>query len=285
MKLTQLNQLIDDGETIEGRWELDGNHEVRYRAGKDAEEIKLKASLLEVEPEALVLAVTQRKEKHRVTTSLLKLTGTWKLDARNRITFEVEKEFGKKDVLTFQGSWEVGEHQKIIYTYERQSLKTKVKELKTVVFKGLWDISERHRLTFTLGVNSESVFRFRGAFQTPSLLAKEGAIRYQVGVEIEGKKTFRTITLFGTWKLNRDLVLTFEMEYEGGRRHTIAFGAEYRINEKTEIEARLKTRDGKPLGLEVILTRQFLDNQGQAFLRLRKTLEESALEAGVKIPW
>lgn len=285
MKLTRLNQLIDEGETLEGHWELDGNHEVRYRRKGGSEEVKLKASLLEVEPEALILAVTQKKEKHRVTTGLLKLTGTWQLDAKNRIVFEVERAFGKTDVLTFQGAWQVGKHHEIIYTYEKESLKTKTQESNTLVFKGVWNLSERRRLTFTLGVNSESVFRFRGAFQTPSLLAKEGEIRYQVWMEVSGKKRLQTLVLFGTWKMSRDLALSFEMEYEGGRKHTMTFGAEYRLGENMGVEARLRTRDGLPLGLELILTRRFLDSQGQAFLRLRKSLEESALEAGVKIPW
>ena len=31
MKLTRLNELMDDDERIKGRWELGPNHEVRYR--------------------------------------------------------------------------------------------------------------------------------------------------------------------------------------------------------------------------------------------------------------
>ena len=285
MKLTRFNQLMEEGQTLEGHWELDEHHEVYYRSKGDREEVKLKASLLQAEPEALILLVTQRKEKHRITTSLLKLSGAWRLDDRNRIVFYVEREFGKKDVLTFQGAWQVGKQHEIIYTYERQSLKTKTKELNSLIFKGVWDISERHRLSFTVGVNSQSVFRFRGAFQTKSILAKQGEIRYQVGVEVLGKRRLRTITLFGKWKLSGDLELSFEIEYRDGTKHAMVFGAEFSLGRGRTIETKLMNKEGDPLGLEVIFTQEFMDGEAGLFLRLRKSLEESALEAGIKIPW
>jgi hypothetical protein len=283
MKLTRLNELIEDGEVVRGEWELDRNHEVRYRVKGASEEVKLKASLFEVKPEALVLAVTQRKEKHRVTTSLLKLTGTWRVDGKNRILFEVEKEAGKNDRLLFQGAWELGPHHEIIYSYETTRLKTKTQRTQTLVFKGYWDLSERHRLAFLIEGDTNSRLRFRGAFQTKSILAKAGEIRYSIGVELESRHEVRTVTLFGKWKISRDLELSFEMEYGGGEKRALTFGGAYHFNEDTSLEVRLKARDGKPLGVEVIFWRDFFGKNGQFFVRLRKTFEESAAEAGVRL--
>lgn len=285
MKLTRLNQLMEDGRALEGRWELDENHEVRYRAKHDTEEVKLKASLLAAEPDALVLAVTEKKEKHRVTTSLLKLTGTWRLDTKNRIVFDIERESGKKDILTFCGSWEVNESHEIIYTWEQRRHKRGTRQTTTLAFKGYWDISEKNRLAYYLEGDSDSAFRFRGTFQTKSILAKEGEIRYQIGVEVAGKRELKTLILFGKWKLSRDLELSFEVEYGDGKRHEIRFGAVFHPGEGLTIEAELIGLEGQSLGIEVILTKEFFKGQAETFLRLRKTAEESAVEAGVRIPW
>lgn len=119
MKLTRLNQLIEEGETLKGRWELDERHEVRYRREGPLEEVTVKASLVEAEPEALVVSVTEKQVGGKIVTSLFKLIGAWQLDDKNRITFEAEREFGKKDVLTFKDSWEVDKNHKLIYTYEK----------------------------------------------------------------------------------------------------------------------------------------------------------------------
>jgi len=40
MKLTSLNELIDEGETVKGAWELDENHELAYRARGQEEEVR-----------------------------------------------------------------------------------------------------------------------------------------------------------------------------------------------------------------------------------------------------
>lgn len=285
MKLTRFNQLVDGAEILKGRWDLNRNHEVIYRKTRRTEQATLKASLVASEPDALVVALTEKKSAGKVVSTLLKLSGAWRLDEKNRITFEVERESGKKDVLTFQGAWHINSKHQVVYTYERQALKQKTKKLETLVFKGTWGVSENNELTYLLGIDSRSEFRFRGTFETKSLSAKEGEIRYQAGVEVKGKTRIQTIALFGKWKLSRDLGLGFEIEYENGIRKQIAFQGEYRLTENLDAAVELKNRTGKALGLELILTREFLEGQGRTFLRLKKSLEESAIEAGVTLPW
>ena len=41
----------------------------------------------------------------------------------------------------------------------------------------------------------------------------------------------------------------------------------------------------KPAESELVLTRDFLDGHAEAFVRLKKTLQESAVEGGISIPW
>ena len=89
MKLTRLNELVDEKEIIKGRWQLDPNHELIYKSEDKEETVNLKTSLVAAEPDALVFSVTQKQTDHSVVTSLLKLTGAWQADSKNRIVFHV----------------------------------------------------------------------------------------------------------------------------------------------------------------------------------------------------
>ena len=54
MKLTSLNQIEEEGETFEGAWELDENHELVYRERKGKKEARLKGTLVAAEAGSLV---------------------------------------------------------------------------------------------------------------------------------------------------------------------------------------------------------------------------------------
>lgn len=282
-KLTSLNQIEKDGKTFEGQWQLDPNHELLYRERRRRKEARLKGTLVAAEAEALVFSATVQESEAKTTTRLFKLTGDWRVDAKNRIVFEVEREAGKKDTLTFQGSWELGPYGEIVYSYETVRLRTKTKRVQRLVFKGQWDLSERRRLAFLIEGDTDSALRFRGAFQTQSILAKDGEIRYQIGVEASGRRRIQTLVFFGKWKISRQLELSFEIEYAGGRKHALVFGGTYFFRPDMTIEVKLRAREGMPLGVEVIFTRDFFAKEGQLFLRLRKTAEETAGEVGVRV--
>ncbi len=275
IRLTKLNQLIQNRETMEGVWQITKRHELQYRRRGGSQEIVLKGDLVAAEPTSLVGLFKEESEEGEVTSRLLSLSGRWQADSRNRLNFLVEREQGLNDRLVLQGSWELNEANEILYRYQP--------DLQTLRFQGHWDLGDSKWLTYVLDESSDSTFRFRGTFQTPSILAKEGQIRYQVGVEVEGKKRFNIVTLFGTWKLSRDLALDFEMAVGGVSSRTIRFGATYEIDSEDAISARLTTREGQPLGVEVIFTRDVM--KGQAFVRLVKSLEETAVEGGFRFRW
>ncbi len=289
MKLTKLNDLIENSEVVKGEWEITPNHEIRYRSDKEGEEFKFKGSLVAAEPDALVVSVTEKQSDQKIVTSIAKLTGAWRLDPKNRIVFEVEREAGKKDTLTFKGAWQVGKSNQLIYTYQQTDLKRKRKTLRQttreLTFTGFWDISDENRLTYWLSADSSSAFRFRGAFQTKSVLAKKNEIRYQAGVEVSGRHKIQNIILFGKWKVSRSLELSFEIKYEDELKKTITFGGEYALSGKSRIAVNLKNQAGEPLGVELILTKDIFGKDGQAFIRLQKSLEESRIEAGASFKW
>ena len=104
-------------------------------------------------------------------------------------------------------------------------------------------------------------------------------------VEVEGKKRSHVVTLFGAWKLSRDLALDFEVAGADGSARSIRFGAAYQIDSADAVTAKLVTAQGKPLGVEVVFTRDFMKRQGEAFVRLVKSLEETAVEGGFRFRW
>jgi hypothetical protein len=341
MKFKKLSDLIKEAESFEGKWELSPEHEVVYRerrrqttdrrlqtaANAEIEnpverEVTIKGSLVAAEPDALVISVTTQETANRIVTGLVKLSGKWALDDKNRITFCIKRGLAKYDKLTFQGAWEINDDFQVTYFFEtrqvlvgsgrRRRRVTKVSQ--ELVFDGHWDISEKNRLTYLIGSSAlwplsggaskepacESAFRFRGTFETTSLLAKNGEIRYQAGIEYKTsrgtkKRTTRTITLFGSWKLSDDLSLTFEIETADGRRSEVRFGADLSLKKlqgpgirrllPDEISVDLVSPAGKPLGLELVLTKDLFEGNVQTFVRFRESIRETAVETGVKIPW
>lgn len=321
MRYKKLSDLQKDVETLEGKWELSPTHELTYKErgtgnGKREKEAGFKASLVAAEPDALVISMTVQEDEKRTVTGLVKLSGKWELDEKNRITFSIKRGLSKFDTLTFQGAWEINDNFQVTYKFEtrqvmegagkRRRRVTKVSQ--ELVFEGHWDISEKNRLTYLIGVDSESAFRFRGTFETSSILAKEGEIRYQVGIEYKTsrgtkKRLTQTITLFGKWKLSDDLALSFEIECADGKRSEIKVGADINLKKlqdrlpakgvwrgarrllPDEISVDLTSSEGDPLGVELVLTKDLFDGNAQTFVRFRESLRETAIEAGITIPW
>lgn len=285
MKPARLDQLIDSTKQTGGKWVLTPDHEIRYQSRNRREEFVFKGSLVAAEPDFLVISVTETQEDQRVIGQIIRLSGKWKSSPKNQIQFEVERESGKSDVLTFKGLWKVNQANELIYIYGQRRLKSRKRVDQEISFQGFWDISGKNRLTYRLSESSDSVFHFRGAFQTNSILAKKNELRYQAGVEVNGKLKTREIILFGKWKFSHDLELSFEVEYEDGRRKAIVFGVEYALGHGSRIAVNLKNRDGEELGAELVLTKDLFGKDGQAFVRLVRSLEESKAEAGVGLRW
>jgi hypothetical protein len=91
-------------------------------------------------------------------------------------------------------------------------------------------------------------------------------IEYSVGFGADSRK--KSVTLLGSWKLDRRLGLAFEVSCGDRRVERMAFGAWVRVAKNTDIELKLKTTDGRDLGAEMVLSRSMLDTQ--TYLRLVK---------------
>lgn len=284
MKITRLNQILQDGEILKGSWELSPLHELRYRGEGRAEEIHFRGSLVAAEPGALIVSVTEKQEDQKIVTSILRLAGEWKVNLKNQLTFEVEKGSGNKDTLVFRGGWSVNRRHEIVYSYQEESLKKKTKLTRELVLKGFWDITEKDRLTYYLGGDESAALRFRGTWQTRSILAKKGEIRYQVGTEISGKRKLQTISLFGVWKVSHDLVVNFQIQYRD-LKHSLVFGGEYNLAPGRQVAVNLRSVQGAPLGVRVLFSQKMMGGSGELLLRLQKDSEETSVEAGARLKW
>ena len=285
MRLTRLNQLFRDGREVHGTWRLTKNHEVEYRRRGAEEEVVLRGDLVAVEENRLLFQLSEEFSSGESVRRRFALRGRWLVDASNRLSFEAERQKGRPDWLTLQGAWEVGPGHQILYRFHRENLKTRKQDERILRFSGRWEIDPEKRLTYVLDRVSGSAFRFRGTFESAPIQAKTGEIRYQLGLEANGESQSRTVTLFGKWKFSRRLALSFEVPYPGRALRSLSFGADYSVDSRQNVTARLTTREGKPLGLEVIFTRQIFKGDGEGFLRLVRSSEESAVQGGFRFRW
>lgn len=286
MRLTSLNQLIHAGERFDGVWRLTPAHELEFRrrgtrhAPEDT--IILRGELIDADAAGVSWRVTGQSIAQDLIGQTVRLQGRWQADARNRLTLLVEREGGRTDRLTLQGAWALGPHHEIRYRFRRPG---RGRPEQTITFSGAWELTARRQLTYVLDVDRESAFRFRGALQTPSILAKEGELRYQLGMEVAGRRRLKTIALFGTWKISRTLGLTFEIPMTDGRLGTMTFGASWAAGPGGTVTASLTARNGDPLGVDVVVAKTFWREQAEAFVRVRRAVDETAVEAGVRGRW
>lgn len=285
MRLTRLNELVRGPETFEGSWALTRRHELQYRRQGREEEVILRGPIVGVEPNGLSFRVAGQSVDGDLLSRRLTLTGRWQADPENRLTFGVERQKGGRDWLKLEAGWEVGPGHQILVRLREEELKSGPKRTALLRFSGFWEVGEGRRLTYVLDRESGSAFRFRGAFQTGSILAKEGQIRYQLGAEAAGRGEVQTVTLFGKWKVSRRLDLAFEIPYRDGQAQGLDFEAAFSTDPDGNVAARLRTEGGRPVGVEVLFTREFLKGDAQLFARIRREVGETAVEGGVRLRW
>ena len=273
---------------LHGKWSLSDDHNLELtltKLGRKTlgDKLTLRGRILDVRKNSLLFVISTTKKKNVQSTYVLKLQGVWQADTRNRITFGVKKTKGKHDILTFNSMWEINKQHRIIYKYEKAKLVRKRKKIHTIIFKGHWDIRDKTRLYYVIDQRSDSVF----SFKTGIGIFKDKYIKYKVLIGLSGKDNplTRTITLNGTWNIKKNVGLVFEIEYENHKVHAIAFGANVKLTAKDKISFKIKNERNKPLGGEIELSHKILGGDGEAFLRMLKTRNESTVTIGAGFRW
>lgn len=265
--------------TLEGLWRLKSDQELQLvlknMRKNGSETLVFKGALDAVNSNQLTFAFTEEGKSQTLTFS-----GRWVADSRNRLTFIAEKANGLDDRLTLQGVWDVGLHHELRYrTLARQG---KQRE-SFLVFEGAWQVSQSNKLTYKLSGSSASVFSFQAGLSRSSVMASDGELAYAVGIAASSGKTRKQrVTLFGSWKLNRNLSVSFEVPYADGRVETLRFEGSFLASPRDRIAVALSSSRRKKLGLTVVFTRD-LFRDAQLFLRLKQDAEEASVVGGIQV--
>lgn len=277
---------------FKGKWKLNSDHDLVLDVTKTKKLAKtsLALSVDIVEPKKHSLIFRLRTVPSRRTTkiSLLTLRGAWRQDKFNRLVFDVGLR-PKTGTLTLTNTWKLDKYQQIIYTY--QSLKTKRKH--AIRFEGFWKITAKNKLGYILETRStrkkyrrkksltETDFNFRVHLQTPTIYPQEGKIKYRIGVGLRDRRREKTLTLYGAWKFSRALGLAFEIDYGKGRVAQMGFSFRLKLSAQDKINIELKTKEGEPLGINLIFTRKFLAKKVfEYFIRLKLAGKKPSVDLG-----
>jgi hypothetical protein len=273
---------------LKGAWSLSGDHRLRFTLDKLSrrtlgDQLAFTGEILDVKGDSLQFCVTTRTKEGAQDTYILNLSGVWKADEKNRLSFHVRRESGAYDILTFTGAWDIDGKNRIVYRYQSERLVRKKEKTHTLTFNGCWDIKDKARISYTLGAGSDSVFDFNAS----AGIFKDGYIKYEVGVgAVTGPAKIRSITLSGAWRLKKEIGLIFETDYYGGKPRAIVFGFEAVLGGKDTVTFRLKNGiDNKDIGVSVELSRRLLTGDGELFLKALKDSRESAVYAGAAWRW
>ncbi len=269
---------------LKGKWALDKDHNLVLTLDKWGNQIAgnkltIESELIDAKDNMLVFSLTTKDSEKNTHIYIVKLGGRWQADEYNRFTFNVEKETGISDKITLTGAWEVNKQNEIIYTYEKSTAGEKEKITKAVTLKGYWDIAEKHRIIYVLNKEIESEFDFKVSVGKPAARGLE----YEIGVGATPSK--KTITLFGSWKVSKNSGVSFEMPYEEGKIRSVILGGWAKLDENYKLEVRLQNKTGEDLGIDVKLSRNIFDGQGEAFIRALKSQKEVSIVAGVGFRW
>jgi len=273
---------------LRGTWFLTEDHRLRLTLDQwtrptFGDQLTLQGEILDVKKNSLLFAMTTRTKDDLPSTYLIELAGAWQADEQNRLTFRVDKENGRSDSLTFDGSWQIGENYQITYSYSKEQLTRKVKEIHALTFQGYWDIQDKARLSFVLDADSDSRFDFN----TTLGIFKDNYIKYELGIGLSSDKqpVKQAITFFGKWQVKKNIGLVFEIEREGRKIQQIVFGAQAKLTNIGTISFSLRNSLNKNIGAELELSRDIFHEDGQVFLRLLKEKQELAILAGVGWRW
>lgn len=269
---------------LQGKWSLTKDHNLLLTLDKWArqtfgDKLTLKGDIIDVNKNSIIFALTTKTKDNKKSIYTLKLKGSWQADKYNRITFDISREKGRHDILTFYGTWKINKKHQIIYKYQKSHLITKTKTTRTLIFKGYWNIKDKAKISYIIDKNSGSILNLK----TSLGIFKKNYIKYKLGVGLSNAK--RTIFLYGAWKIKKNLGLLFEIEYDRRKIHAIIFGAKARLTKKDTVTFNIRNSANKDTGIKLELSHNILKGDGRAFLRLLASKQQVNIVAGAGFRW
>jgi hypothetical protein len=275
-----------------GNWKLNDNYDLELNLLENPSQsalnkLVLRGEIFSTDRDTFAFEIRSQDKAGSKEFQILKFSGSWFSDKDYGIIFLLDKDTAP-DVLKLGAGWKVNKNQQITYTYEKASLKTKVKEVRVLTFEGAWEISPKNVLAYVLAASSRSRFDFRAYIQTPNVYPQSGKIKFRLGggIKQNDRSEGKIITLYGTWKFNRDLGLVFEMDYGAKNIRALEFGADINLTPRDKVIFSLVGQQREALGVKITFTHRFLKKlDAQAYLKFKALRDGSGIEAGVRIPF
>jgi hypothetical protein len=272
--------------SFKGKWKLTASNDLELTISRDSN-LVLRGRILAAGENTLVFEVISEDDLGIQHVRLLRFSGDWGCDDANRIFFSVAKR-RNPDILSIRGYWKVNDNQQISYLAENRRLRKKTKVTSQLDFTGYWSISDKNKLTYILSRSTSSRFDFKVQIETPNMYPSDGVIKYRLGGGV--RRAFRDkpliVCLYGEWKIDRKLGLSFNMDYGAGRVISLRFGATVKVSKNDYFELNLLCKNGVSSGITLIYTRRFLkSNKAEFFARLKKRGAETGIDAGITIPF
>ncbi|MBU2044022.1 MAG: hypothetical protein KJ977_01690 [Candidatus Omnitrophica bacterium] len=266
------------------KYKLNKNAELEVFTGK--EKVSFKINSIKAKADSLAFSLYTQGANGVRQLQWLEFKGKWQADKHNRLQFLIKQKVSPNRPLTLQGTWQV-KNNTLVYTYQKSFPGSKIKQSHDLYFKGYWQINQKNRLTYILDSKNFSQFDFRAYLETPNLIGKRGQIKYRLGIGAKGDKLFKTqvVSLYGVWKFSRKAGLSLVLDYADGRSKAIDFGVFVRIDEKTKVTLGLINRQGKDIGISLILNKSFLSSDAQWFLELLSKENRPGFKWGVNLSW
>ncbi len=267
-----------------GSWSLDKQRNLVLTLDKwnnqcQGDKLVIGCNIISAKAGELAFSVMTRKGEDKSEFYILKLSGLWQADEYNRLCFNAEKEKGSPDRLTLEAGWEVDRKNKLTYSYTRKDLRRKKQIIQSVSFQGYWAIADKRRLSYVMSSSLHSQFDFQASFEKPL----QNAIQYRIGMGLAAKD--KSVKIFGSWKINERLGVSFEAQGDEERNRAILFSASYKIDSRDNLEVCFRNRLNQDLGLEAKISRRFFGEQGEAFIRALVSEKEKGVSAGVGLRW
>ncbi len=272
---------------LKGKWSLDPEHNLTLtidsRQSRTAQDtITITGEIIDkAAANSLSFAVTTHDSKGNFFGYVLELQGVWQADERNRLTFCVHSKNAFPDVLTFEGAWEIDDNYQIRYRYQKEDRISGTKKTAFIQFEGRWDILDKTRVAYLVSGSSDSCFEFKGSVGVFS----GTSIRYEIGIDLQGQKTGRTITFFGSWKITSSVGLSFEIKEGKGGINSFTFGAQTRLSDRDMLRISLKNSRAGDLGVELELSRDIVQGNSSAFIRLVGSKGDQGIFIGAGFRW
>lgn len=274
---------------LRGDWTLTKNHDLKLSLEKSNDiasrgELVLSGSIIDAKKSSLLFAVTTKSSDGTKTSYGLEFAGSWQADSANRLTFRAKRESGKFGILTFNGAWEMGENNSIIYKYTKRVGVRKTSKVHQIAFKGRWDITGRKAITYTLDASTNSAFNFR----TGMAIFKRDRIEYELGVGYTNKlrPKMRTVVIYGRWTIRNGSGISFEVETSGGIVYAVRFNAEARLTDRDAIAFKLMSgHNMSDLDADIEIKRKLLTGDGETFIRFMRSREEKTFFVGAATRW